>query len=197
MLEVTRRHIFRMVKRYQKAGDLGLIHRLRGQGSNRGYPKRLEAESWSSTGDPSTGITARACSAEVLASDHRISVDDETVRRWLMAEGGIQMCNVRNDPAGGSGPAARLLANSSSSMARTTTGSKDGVLRAPCSTSSMMPPARSSCVSPRRRTLQTACERTGTTSIATASPDVSTLTGGSVFWADGDASRSLARPRPP
>jgi transposase len=88
MLKVTRRHIFRMVKRYQKAGDLGLIHRLRGQGSNRGYPKKLKARVLELYWRPEYRDYGPSLFTEVLASDHKISVDHETVRRWLMAKGG-------------------------------------------------------------------------------------------------------------
>ena len=43
LLELSRRHVFRLLRRYREGGDLGLIHRLRGKGSNRGYPKRLKS----------------------------------------------------------------------------------------------------------------------------------------------------------
>jgi transposase len=39
MLAVSERHPYRMLRRYRTDGDPGLIHRLRGKRSNRGYPK--------------------------------------------------------------------------------------------------------------------------------------------------------------
>lgn len=42
LLGLSRRHVFRLLKRYRAAGDAGLLHRLRGCASNRGYPTRMK-----------------------------------------------------------------------------------------------------------------------------------------------------------
>lgn len=91
ILKLTRRHVFRLVKRYREAGDVGLIHRLRGQNSNRGYPKKLKAKVLDLYWRPEYRDYGPTLFAEVLASDHNIAVGHETVRRWLMAKGGTNV----------------------------------------------------------------------------------------------------------
>jgi transposase len=89
-LDVSRRHVFRLLHRYRAAGDAGLVHRLRWHPSNHGYPRRLRERVielyWHQYRDYGPTLFA-----ERLAEDHKISVDHETVRRWLMAAGGTNV----------------------------------------------------------------------------------------------------------
>jgi transposase len=87
-LGVSRRHVFRLLKRYRAEGDAGLIHRLRGQSSNHGYPTRLKNRVLELYWSPKYRDFGPTLFTEYLASEHSIRVGHETVRRWLMAKGG-------------------------------------------------------------------------------------------------------------
>jgi len=74
------------VKRYEQQGDAGLVHRLRGQGSNRKIPevKRDIAmgrvrERYSDFGP--------TLAAEYLEKDSGVCLSRETLRRWMIEEG--------------------------------------------------------------------------------------------------------------
>ena len=88
LMNLSRRHVFRLMKRYREAGDAGLIHRLRGRGSNRGYPRQVKARVVELYWRPEYRDYGPTLFAEVLLKDHKILVHRETVRRWLMARGG-------------------------------------------------------------------------------------------------------------
>lgn len=90
VLGLSERQIYRIIQRYRVEGDRGLIHRLRGSSSNRGYPQELRSQVkdlyWSQYRDYGPTLFA-----EMLLQYHGISVDHETVRRWLMAAGGTNV----------------------------------------------------------------------------------------------------------
>ena len=76
----------RIWRRYQDAGDRGLLHRLRGQPSARRKPQALRTQ------------VLALCAAEryagfgpTLMAEHllkaKLVVDHETLRRWRMADG--------------------------------------------------------------------------------------------------------------
>jgi len=76
------------LKRYRESGDEGIIHRLRGRQSNRGYPKELKnkvlqlyRKNYKDFGP--------TLFAEKLEERHQIKLDHETVRRWLRSTGEI------------------------------------------------------------------------------------------------------------
>lgn len=86
MMHVSYRQAKRILRRYREDGDAGLVHRSRGQRSNRrrsdGEQKRaveLYEAKYAGFGP--------LLASEHLASDHRLLVDHETLRRWLMAAG--------------------------------------------------------------------------------------------------------------
>jgi len=43
-LGISERQMYRVLDRYRSQGDRGLIHRLRGQTSNRGYPPEVRTQ---------------------------------------------------------------------------------------------------------------------------------------------------------
>ena len=90
-LSLSRRQVFRLLKRYREEGDAGLVHRLRGTSSNHGYAKRLKAQVIELYWRPQYRDYGPTQFTEVLAADHKIQVDHETVRRWLMAAGGTNV----------------------------------------------------------------------------------------------------------
>ena len=88
MLGVSERHLYRMLRRYRSEGEAGVIHRLRGKSSNRGYPQRVKARVVELYWQPQYRDYGPTLFTEVLASEYRIRLNHETVRRWLMAAGG-------------------------------------------------------------------------------------------------------------
>jgi hypothetical protein len=90
-LSVSRRHIFRLLARYQASGDAGLVHRLRGRPSNRGYSAKLKKRVTSLYWQPEYRDYGPTLFAEVLSEAHKIRIDHETVRRWLMGKGGTNV----------------------------------------------------------------------------------------------------------
>jgi transposase len=90
-LGLCRRQVFRLLKRYRTEGDAGLVHRLRGTSSNHGYAKRLKTQVIALYWRPEYRDYGPTQFTEILASDHKIRVDHETARRWLMAAGGTNL----------------------------------------------------------------------------------------------------------
>ena len=87
-LSISNRQLYRLLKRYRESGDEGIIHRLRGRQSNRGYPKELKnkvlqlyRKNYKDFGP--------TLFAEKLEERHQIKLDHETVRRWLRSTGEI------------------------------------------------------------------------------------------------------------
>jgi transposase len=86
ILGLSYRHIKRIRARYRQHGDAGLVHRNRGRPSNHKHPdeikdmvKRLYVENYNDFGP--------VLFSEKLSENHRIKVDHETIRRWLISEG--------------------------------------------------------------------------------------------------------------
>lgn len=83
---ISERHFYRLSARHRAEGDEGLIHRLRGCLSNRGYSRKVRSrvlelyrERYSDYGP--------TLFAEMIAKDHcdiLPLVDHETLRRWLL-----------------------------------------------------------------------------------------------------------------
>ena len=85
LMQVSYRQAKRIWRRYRKAGDSGLTHRLRGKPSGRARPKAFKKK-----------ILARYSQAygdfgPTLATEHLaregMVIGPETLRRWLLAEG--------------------------------------------------------------------------------------------------------------
>jgi hypothetical protein len=86
-LGITERHLYRLRARCKAEGDEGLIHRLRGCLSNRGYGRKLRSrvldlyrERYSDYGP--------TLFAQMLAEHHTTDslplIDHDTLRRWLL-----------------------------------------------------------------------------------------------------------------
>lgn len=88
LLEISERQTFRLLKRYREEGDQGVVHRLRGKPSNRGYPevKKKEVIGLYRKKYKDFGPTFFT---EKLDELHKIKIDHETVRRWLRENGEI------------------------------------------------------------------------------------------------------------
>ena len=86
MMRVSYRQAKRIVRRYRRDGDAGLVHRGRGRSSNRTRPvsERKRAVALYDAKYPGFGPLL---ASEHLATDHQLVVDHETLRRWLVAAG--------------------------------------------------------------------------------------------------------------
>jgi transposase len=91
LMEVSYRHARRLYRRYRAEGAKGLKHRGAGRASNRataaGTQRRVLAlirEKYSGGVDERFGPTL---AAEHLASEDGITIDHETLRRWMLAAG--------------------------------------------------------------------------------------------------------------
>src|SRR5246500_4185989 len=91
MLELRDRQTKRLWKRYRGEGAKGLQHRSAGRGSNRAKPEKfrrkvlqLIREKYSGTEQERFGPTL---AAEHLADEDGLEVGEETLRRWMLAEG--------------------------------------------------------------------------------------------------------------
>jgi transposase len=94
ILGISYRQIKRIRVRYRQHGDAGLVHQNRGRPSNHKYPdeikdlvKKLYTESYNDFGP--------VLFSEKLSENHKIKVDHETLRRWLISEGLWQKKVVR------------------------------------------------------------------------------------------------------
>jgi Integrase core domain. len=84
-LHLSERHMYRVLARYRTQGEAGLVHRLRGTTSNRGYSKeiqkkacRLYLEQYSDY-DPTLF-------SEKLEEYHTLRISRQTLTRWLFKE---------------------------------------------------------------------------------------------------------------
>ena len=91
MLGLSYRQAKRLYRRYLTEGAKGLVHRSAGRRSNRGRPEKerrqilgLVRKHYSGGPGERFGPTL---AAEHLEEDHGITVDAETLRRWMLAEG--------------------------------------------------------------------------------------------------------------
>ncbi|KKL59969.1 hypothetical protein LCGC14_2210010 [marine sediment metagenome] len=86
MLDLTRRQVFRLLKRYRQDGASAIRHKARGKPPNnrihhakRDYALNLVKENY-----PDFGPTL---AAEKLAEHHGFKVSGETVRQWMIQDG--------------------------------------------------------------------------------------------------------------
>jgi hypothetical protein len=85
-LGVSERQMYRVLARYRRQGDAGLLHRLRGQSSNRGYPAEVRAETLRLHHELYADY-GPTLFAEMLEQYHHLTIDADTLRRWLKAAG--------------------------------------------------------------------------------------------------------------
>jgi len=86
LMGVCYRQSQRVWRRYQDAGDAGLVHRLRGQPSARRKPPELRAQALARYAEERYADFGPTLMAEQLAKEGLV-VDHETLRRWRLAEG--------------------------------------------------------------------------------------------------------------
>ena len=86
LLDMTRRQVFRLLKRFREDGRSGLRHKARGRPPNnrlhdakRRFALDVIAESHAEFGP--------TLAAEMLADHHRLKVSRETLRKWMIEDG--------------------------------------------------------------------------------------------------------------
>ena len=96
LLSISQRQTYRILKRFRVEGAKGLLHRLRGHPSNRGYGEdvrqRVVKLYWQDYRDYGPTLFS-----EKLIEHHRLQINHETVRRWLMANGGSNVQRKRRE----------------------------------------------------------------------------------------------------
>jgi transposase-like protein len=86
IMQVCYRQAKRILRRYHQEGDAGLVHKGRGQRSNRMRPVSERQRAVTLYTQQYAGFGPLLAS-EHLAEDHQIVVDHETLRRWLIRAG--------------------------------------------------------------------------------------------------------------
>ena len=86
LLGLTARQVRRLLQRVRQEGDRGLVHRGRGQPSNRRRPEKLKATVLRLY-NTQYGDFGPTLAAEKLAERHGLAVSAETLRGWLLAKG--------------------------------------------------------------------------------------------------------------
>ncbi len=91
LMRVSYRQAKRLWKRYQEEGATGLKHRSAGRRSNRAQPEKFRRKVLRLVRDKYGGAVGErfgpTLAAEHLASEDRLRVNGETLRRWMLAEG--------------------------------------------------------------------------------------------------------------
>jgi Helix-turn-helix domain len=91
LLRVSYRQTKRLWKRYREEGAAGLKHRSAGRVSNRGYAREFRCRVLKLVRKKYGGAVGErfgpTLAAEHLASEDRVQMDAETLRRWMLSEG--------------------------------------------------------------------------------------------------------------
>lgn len=91
LLEVSYRQAKRLWRRYGEEGPEGLKHRSAGKPSNRAKPEKERERALRLVGKKYSGAAGErfgpTLAAEHLASEDKVEVHPETLRRWMLAAG--------------------------------------------------------------------------------------------------------------
>jgi transposase InsO family protein len=82
LLGLSQRQIYRILKRVKSEGSKGIIHKLRGRKSNRGYPEEIKEKTIKIYRKQYSDYGPTLFS-EMLVEYHNISLNTETLRNWL------------------------------------------------------------------------------------------------------------------
>jgi hypothetical protein len=85
-MKVSYRQAKRLAARHRQWGALGLVHRSRGRPGARRKPPALRRAVLDLIGERYEGF-GPTLAGEKLAEEHQLTVDRETLRRWMTAEG--------------------------------------------------------------------------------------------------------------
>jgi len=85
-LGLTDRWVRKLLRRVKKEGDRGVVHRLRGQVSNRRLAEKVRRQALKLV-EAQYRDFGPTLACEYLAKDHGLKVSKETLRKWLIAAG--------------------------------------------------------------------------------------------------------------
>ncbi|MCK5557815.1 MAG: ISNCY family transposase [Candidatus Hydrogenedentes bacterium] len=86
LMGLSVRQVRRLVKRYREQGDAGLVHRLRGRGSNRKIPPIRRGVALTRIREHYSDFGPTLV-AEYLEKDSGVYLSRETLRGWMIEEG--------------------------------------------------------------------------------------------------------------
>ena len=86
LLDLSLRHIRRLIRRVRASGASGIIHRLRGKASNRKYAENIKQKVLALTQSRYRDFGPTLLS-EKLREEHQYSINRETLRLWLVKAG--------------------------------------------------------------------------------------------------------------
>ncbi len=99
ILDLSYRQTKRLWRRYRREGATGLQHRSAGRGSNRAKPEKFRREVLCLVREKYSGTEAErfgpTLAAEHLAEEDGLVVNEETLCRWMLAEGLWSRCRRR------------------------------------------------------------------------------------------------------
>ena len=93
---VSERWVRKLLQRMKSEGDGVVVHGLRGRASNRKIAVETQAQALQILKQPDWHDFGPTFASEQLAKRHHLEVSDETLRRWMIAEG---LWNTLADPA--------------------------------------------------------------------------------------------------
>ena len=85
-LDLSTRQVRRIVRRFQREGAKGLVHRSRGRPSNRKICKEIREEVAGFMREPDFHDYGPTLLSESLAQERGIEVSRETMRKWMILE---------------------------------------------------------------------------------------------------------------
>ena len=86
LMHLSRRQVFRLVRRYRQQGPAALVSRRRGRPSNRRYPAVVRTEVLALI-EANYADFGPTLAAEKLAERHGLRLGVETLRQWMLADG--------------------------------------------------------------------------------------------------------------
>ena len=86
VLWLSDRQIRRILKRVREEGTAGVVHRLRGKPSNRQMPKKIKSKVIAVYRTKYQGFGPTLASEKLLDAE-KLSISDETLRKWLIESG--------------------------------------------------------------------------------------------------------------
>ena len=85
LLSMSERNLYRILSRFASEGDKGVIHRMRGRCSNRGYDRTVREDIFS-LHKALYDDYGPTLFAEMLVKHHHYAIDHDTLRRWFRQE---------------------------------------------------------------------------------------------------------------
>ena len=85
LMGISRRQVYRLLKKYQAEGAAGLVSKRRGMPSNRAYPEEFRQKAIAIVREKYSDF-GPTLAAEKLFENHSISISKETLRLWMIDE---------------------------------------------------------------------------------------------------------------